>query len=85
MRRGTVIHFNARKGFGFIKPDAGGKEIFFHIDSGYAVRSSSIGPILVDKKVNAPERGDVIAMFEVQNDRIEKGPKAVRWAYALDW
>lgn len=53
--QGTVKFFNATKGFGFIAPDDGSKDVFVHIS---AVERSGIGTLTENQKVSFDtERG----------------------------
>ena len=61
---GTVKFFNAEKGYGFITPEDGGKDIFVHIS---AVQASGLPGLSDGQKVS----------FETEPDRRGKGPKAV--------
>ncbi len=62
MTTGTVKFFNTTKGFGFITPDDGTKDVFVHIS---AVERSGLGYLTDGQKVS----------FEIQQDA--RGPKAV--------
>ncbi len=48
MANGTVKWFNSTKGFGFIAPDTGGKDVFVHIS---AVERSGLTGLKDDQKV----------------------------------
>jgi len=48
MANGTVKWFNATKGFGFIAPDSGGKDVFVHIS---AVERAGLTGLADDQKV----------------------------------
>jgi CspA family cold shock protein len=48
MNTGTVKWFNNVKGFGFIQPDAGGRDVFVHIS---AVERSTLGRLVEGQKV----------------------------------
>jgi cold shock protein len=61
---GTVKFFNQSKGFGFITPDDGGKDVFVHIT---AVEKSGL---------HALDEGMRIS-FETEPDKRGKGPKAI--------
>jgi CspA family cold shock protein len=45
---GTVKWFNAQKGYGFIQPDDGGKDVFVHIS---AVERAGMGGLAEGQKV----------------------------------
>lgn len=61
---GTVKFFNDSKGFGFITPDGGSKDVFVHVS---AVQASGMNSLSEGQKVT----------FDVEPDRMGKGPKAV--------
>lgn len=61
---GTVKFFNNDKGFGFIRPDDGSRDVFVHIS---AVTSSGLGALNEGQRVS----------FEVEPDKRGKGPKAI--------
>ncbi len=56
MAVGTVKFFNINKGFGFISPDDGGKDVFVHIT---AVERSGMGSLREGQKVS----------YETETDR----------------
>jgi CspA family cold shock protein len=63
-QQGTVKFFNADKGYGFIKPDDGGRDIFVHVT---AVEQAGLGSLNEGQRVS----------FDVEPDKKGKGPKAV--------
>jgi cold shock protein len=61
MAIGTVKWFNAQKGFGFIQPDDGSKDVFVHIS---AVESAGMRGLVEGQKLSfelTNERGKVAA------------------------
>ena len=61
MATGTVKWFNATKGYGFITPDEGGKDVFVHIT---AVQSAGLQGLQDGQRVSydlATERGKTAA------------------------
>ncbi|GMN88859.1 cold-shock protein [Francisella sciaenopsi] len=49
MRQGTVKFFNTTKGFGFIEPQGGGKDVFVHIS---AVENAGLRSLREGEKVS---------------------------------
>ncbi len=64
MTTGTVKFFDSTRGFGFIKPEDGSKDVFVHIS---AVERSGLGTLNEGQRVN----------FQTLPDPKGKGPKAV--------
>ena len=56
MVNGTVKWFNTNKGYGFIEPDDGGKDVFIHIS---AVEKSGLKTLLENQKIT----------FEINQDK----------------
>ena len=61
---GTVKFFNNDKGYGFIRPDDGSRDVFVHVS---AVTSSGLGTLAEGQRIS----------FEIEPDKRGKGPKAV--------
>lgn len=49
MATGTVKFFNTQKGYGFIQPDDGGKDVFVHIS---AVERAGLGTLNEGQKIS---------------------------------
>jgi cold shock protein len=61
---GTVKFFNAERGYGFIKPDDGGRDVFVHVT---AVERAGLKSLTEGQRLS----------FDVEPDKKGKGPKAV--------
>ncbi len=63
-QQGTVKFFNTEKGYGFIKPDDGGRDIFVHVT---AVERAGLATLIEGQRIT----------FDIEPDKKGKGPKAV--------
>jgi cold shock protein len=62
--QGIVKFFNGERGYGFIKPDDGGRDVFVHIT---AVERAGLKSLAEGQRIS----------FDVEPDKKGKGPKAV--------
>jgi CspA family cold shock protein len=67
MLTGTVCFFSDSRGFGFLKPDDGGSDIFFHRHA------------LIHANIDTIEVGDRLS-FDTRMDRFGKGLQAISLA-----
>jgi CspA family cold shock protein len=63
-QNGTVKFFNPAKGYGFIAPEGGGKDIFVHVT---AVQRAGIPELIEGARLS----------FEIQPDTRGRGPQAI--------
>ena len=61
---GTVKFFNAERGYGFIKPDEGGRDVFVHVT---AVERAGLKSLSEGQRIS----------YDVEPDKKGEGPKAV--------
>jgi CspA family cold shock protein len=61
MARGTVKWFNSQKGYGFIQPQAGGKDVFVHISAVEKAGLSSLNEGQVVEYEEVPNKGKTSA------------------------
>ena len=61
---GIVKFFNGERGYGFIKPDDGGRDVFVHIT---ALEQADLRTLTEGQRVT----------FDIEPDKKGKGPKAV--------
>ena len=64
---GIVKFYNEQKGYGFITPEDGGKDVFVHVT---AVEQSGMRGLKEGQRIS----------FETEPDKRGKGPKAVNLA-----
>jgi CspA family cold shock protein len=61
---GTVIFYNGERGYGFVRPDDGSRDVFIHSS---AVERAGLKALTEGQRLR----------FDVESDKKGKGPKAV--------
>ena len=70
MATGTVKWFNAQKGFGFIEPSDGGKDVFVHMS---ALERAGLSSLKEGQKIN----------YEIARERGKNRLRTCRWSSNL--
>jgi CspA family cold shock protein len=68
MTTGTVKFYNGQKGYGFIQPDDGGKDVFVHAS---ALERAGIGNLVEGQKVSFDIEKDQRGKVSASNLRAE--------------
>jgi cold shock protein len=70
MANGTVKWFNTQKGFGFIQPDDGGKDVFIHISAveqaglkGLKDGQKLVFELVTDKRTGRTSAGNLVVSW----------------------
>jgi CspA family cold shock protein len=80
MARGTVKWFNSTKGYGFIQPQSGGKDVFVHISAVEKAGLSGLNEGQVVEYEEVSNRGKTSA----ENLKIQRWPSSVTY-FAVRW
>lgn len=64
MNTGTVKFYNGQKGFGFIEPEAGGKDVFVHVS---ALDRAGLGGLSEGQKVTFDTEADRMGRSSATN------------------